>query len=407
MKNESDAIELIEKAIEAAQKSLPFQYLASSDQPNDYQDIWTIAKALGGALENHPAIPPTSGNRFFYGNQVLLIQGQQAKNLLDVAIARGAKGALDWYLKIRATTSTPVRIVGLVYGLHTQGPTEFSNGLTLIPVTHLTDSPNSVFFNREIIRAPGFNIPSAIIQEIPDAKSEDFGASYANFRAITDLMHKTINAFTLDDSASPILAQTWPEFVDKDMELTAFGRGWNAQMSDGAHPRQGININAQALRWVEKYLGLPQAVQDACDVALARLNVARRRYTAGDKAIDGAICLESLLSGGGKGELTYKLSVRTALLLGKKIEERRAIMKDVKDFYSLRSDVVHGGRKVEKERDRRVAETGLAHCLSTLRAVVESKAVPDPASWELTGGPNWNRFDDATDSTGIASVSTS
>lgn len=60
-----------------------------------------------------------------------------------------------------------------------------------------------------------------------------------------------------------------------------------------------------------------------------------------DKILDLMICLESLLQDN-PAELRFRLSIRTALLIGEKNEEKNRIYKIVKEGYDVRSDTVHG-----------------------------------------------------------------
>jgi Apea-like HEPN len=129
------------------------------------------------------------------------------------------------------------------------------------------------------------------------------------------------------------------------------------------------------------------------DVALDRLNLARRRRSPGDKAIDAGICLEALLGDDSPQELTYKLRLRAALLLGTTLDERRKIRDDVRDLYDLRSSVVHGRVRRPKDTllDGQHASRGLEICTQAVRAIVQRNARPDFAAWELTGGPPDNK----------------
>jgi len=54
--------------------------------------------------------------------------------------------------------------------------------------------------------------------------------------------------------------------------------------------------------------------------------------------------------------------------------------------------VVHGSVDKKPVTNQKVAEKGLELCLSALRAVIESREVPQPEVWELTGGSAANRF---------------
>ena len=57
-----------------------------------------------------------------------------------------------------------------------------------------------------------------------------------------------------------------------------------------------------------------------------------------------AIALESLLLGGkNKTDVTYKVSTRCAHLLGKNLEAKKRIRKQMNDLYGVRSSIVHAG----------------------------------------------------------------
>jgi hypothetical protein len=58
--------------------------------------------------------------------------------------------------------------------------------------------------------------------------------------------------------------------------------------------------------------------------------------------VNALTALEALLLNGSKTELTYRLSMRIAHLLGADATSRKALFDDMKDFYDLRSMVVHG-----------------------------------------------------------------
>ena len=67
------------------------------------------------------------------------------------------------------------------------------------------------------------------------------------------------------------------------------------------------DVDKDAIEWVERYLHLADEVIPQCDIAIERLNLARRQHSPGNQAIEGARCLEALLSGpDGRQEITYK-----------------------------------------------------------------------------------------------------
>ncbi|NIM99387.1 MAG: hypothetical protein GTO24_15350 [candidate division Zixibacteria bacterium] len=66
-------------------------------------------------------------------------------------------------------------------------------------------------------------------------------------------------------------------------------------------------------------------------------------YTPRDSVLDIMICLENLFLRGTHQELSYKLAMRMAHLLGGNVDERSSIFQFVNEAYSLRSKIVHGG----------------------------------------------------------------
>ena len=90
-----------------------------------------------------------------------------------------------------------------------------------------------------------------------------------------------------------------------------------------------LKVDDAVLDWAERYLKMEGPLRRSMDIALDRLNLARRRRSPGDQAIDSGICLEALLGDDSPQELTYKLKLRAALLLGSTVTERREIREAV------------------------------------------------------------------------------
>jgi hypothetical protein len=91
-------------------------------------------------------------------------------------------------------------------------------------------------------------------------------------------------------------------------------------------------------------------------------------YTPRDSFLDIMICLENLLLKGTHQELTYKLAMRMAHLLGGDVHERSNLFQFIKEAYSLRSKIVHGGdiRNLSEEylfRVRDIARKSIKYLL--------------------------------------------
>jgi hypothetical protein len=391
MTTDEEIIKLIEQLQEPAANSFHYEYVAREERPKDVLPIWDVAKPLKEAMDAHPEFAEPQ-SKSFLGKHIGFFNYDQSVNLLRVATREGAIGALAWYRRVLATKCTAMRVVAEVYGLWVHERHTFSNGVTLLPALQLPDSPNSLALKQPMPLRLGIDFPVAVMCELDHVSDEDHEIGHKRFLEILDSMRKMVAAFVLADNAAPTVAAGWQDFADTELQAAEYGRSWMTSLHEGRLPNHPANVTDEMLDWVEKYLQLPPAVANACDVSIARLNLARRRVAPGDKAIDGSVCLEALLSGRSRGELTHKVSVRTALLLGRTLLERQEIAEKVRKFYGLRSDVVHGGASKKEAANREIAEEGLSLCVAALRNVVASGQEPAPDLWELTGGPSWNRY---------------
>jgi hypothetical protein len=265
--------------------------------------------------------------------------------------------------------------------------------VTLMPLAELPPSENARVAIAQNQMPPdqtlGIFFPpigaTLVVTQVPglDQSSDTLG------HPVPQNMVNTIRAFALVNGAAPVLGASWIEFVNPDLVRAEIGRKWTGTSFEGALWRLSpIEITADALQWVDKYLQLQPAVRNSCNVAIDRLILARRRQSPGNAAIEGAICLEALLGDESTQELTYKLKLRAALLLASKLEERREIVKAINDFYDLRSKTVHGRIPKAKDMQRNVfrANKGLEICAAALREIVQRNRKFVPQDWELSGG---------------------
>ncbi|MFQ5819346.1 MAG: hypothetical protein ACE5I5_05105 [Candidatus Heimdallarchaeota archaeon] len=79
------------------------------------------------------------------------------------------------------------------------------------------------------------------------------------------------------------------------------------------------------------------------NIAIRRFNDAYERERLEDKLIDHMIAFEALyFKEGEMGEFRHKLAVRSARFLKQSYEDRKEIIRQMKEFYDKRSKIVHG-----------------------------------------------------------------
>ena len=98
-----------------------------------------------------------------------------------------------------------------------------------------------------------------------------------------------------------------------------------------------------------------------------------------DRLIDLRIALEALYIDSERGELSFRLALTAARHLGADIDERRAIQRSLREFYTLTSRAVHGVA-ISRLKDTNVAliEQATKLCRDGILKIVETK---DRRNW--------------------------
>jgi hypothetical protein len=92
--------------------------------------------------------------------------------------------------------------------------------------------------------------------------------------------------------------------------------------------------------------------------------------------LDYSVALESLFAEG-KDQISFKLRLFCALFIGESYKERKEIFKSIGDFYSIRSNIVHGNKaKITEEKFKLIERIGLYLNKSIIKSC-GSKIDPD------------------------------
>jgi hypothetical protein len=361
-------------------------------------DISEVTAPIFAALAAHPVFGP-GRNIFFAHKQLNLHPHWMPEPLLRMMLRSDARSAVAWLYRVFKIERADLRMVAAVHGLDVQQPVSLSNGVHLLPLTTEPDSTNFRALARRQYQEIRWTMdiawafpPTIAVFDMRDVAASTDPGEAANDNALGAILDAA-RAFTLIDRAAPVVGTSWIDFVDPELEAAEVGQSRMGARFEGSLSQFApLKVDDEAIDWAERYLRMGAPLRGKMDVALDRLNLARRRHSPGDQAIDGSICLEALLSDDSPQELTYKLQLRAALLLGATLPERCEIRQAVNDLYKLRSKVVHGRVRKPKEAmlDAQRASRGLEICTQAVRAIVQRNAPPDFPTWELTGGPHDN-----------------
>jgi len=110
---------------------------------------------------------------------------------------------------------------------------------------------------------------------------------------------------------------------------------------------------------------------DKIRIAIRRiLSAINERRNPIDGFIDTIISWENLF--GGNAELSYRISISIAKLLGKETEDRLVIQKEIVKYYTERSKIVHGVSEVNMENIREKRDECLAITLEVVKELYEN-----------------------------------
>lgn len=102
---------------------------------------------------------------------------------------------------------------------------------------------------------------------------------------------------------------------------------------------------------LKKFITLDRKFKDKLSVSIENFNGYSSASTNVERAISLRTCLESIfLDDGNKEQLRYRLGLRGALFLGSNLEEKKKIMKILKDTYDITSSAVHEGKLSDKQK---------------------------------------------------------
>ena len=112
-------------------------------------------------------------------------------------------------------------------------------------------------------------------------------------------------------------------------------------------------------------LDLKKTFNRKLDIAISRLRSSYLKTSEEDSFLDLVIGIETLLSDDDKGELTYKLSVRVAVLLNKFADYKPLnpyeIYTAMKKIYAYRSAIVHGKAEKEVEKSKNIELSNITY----------------------------------------------
>ncbi|MCE9529171.1 MAG: hypothetical protein K8R36_24250 [Planctomycetales bacterium] len=245
-----------------------------------------------------------------------------------------------------------------LWGVRVDSRLDIANGISVRKFRDLPVSETKQSIHHEYCHSRGWMAvdkleepPSAIVKSLllsplfVENPPDNAKKSHQEYFATESELNRAALALTATAPSAPVTGFVWVSFVEPRLEALRSGFGWHAKAPEilPVSSAAVTLLQREAAEFVPLFLQLTGKDRDRMEVALTRLNMAFRRHSIGDQALDSAIAIESLLVDD-PGENTHKVSVRTGLLYPGNTDQKLRASNIIRALYKARSSVAHAGR---------------------------------------------------------------
>lgn len=313
--------------------------------------------------------------------------------------------AVTWLEKILTTKQATGFSIMAVWGVRVDRAVQMGNNVSLVPIGELPDSYQKRWIlekdwlqsQLDSMPMPCMDAPTAaLIAEMVIDPLFIYGETDKPvdvWQSNRELLDDARLALSMLGPCAPLQACSWFNFKDPDIADAQIGVSRSSTHIEIMPIKIGQPevLDAElASSLVGKYLSLDGSVKQRLRVALERLNQGLRRFRPGDQAMEISVALETLLADGGT-ENTYKIGLRTALLLGGDTATRQENRAIVGGAYVMRSALVHSGTvpneikvpRLGKIPADEVAMRAAKICGEVIQCIINRGHIPEWFEFEL------------------------
>jgi len=321
-----------------------------------------LSEPLKNLLDQQDGFKDGSGYMIWQGDNIGT--GFHTSEIAKALVRRVESGqspeqAVQWLEHVLATQEADGFLVMTLWGIEVPNSIQFSSDISLVS---FTDSPPS-WAKNWIIQATNkwddnplvpmlsrITPPTVLVKKVRISPLLTPANTKKTHRKPTkpspsEQLESVRLALTCMGPCAPTQAAMWFHFEDTDIQAAVF------HSAVTTHPLEIIPqfhepsiriIDPETASIINSLLELPDNVKKRVNIALDRLNRSIRRHNIGDKSLDLAIAIETLLAEN-SGENTYKVGLRAGLLDQGTQDSRMHTRATISALYSIRSAVVHNG----------------------------------------------------------------
>ena len=363
-----------------------------------------ILDPLAAAIEGCDVYKAIVGKPIFSGfSGVVIFASTLAAPLLyraEPEYRMGIAGAIAWFKKVLTTTHAAGNYEVAVWGIKPDTKVEIAKGCLLQPYDAAPDSSLKRRI-KDLTRkswdgavwhsARFFGVPGAIMTQTV-AAFPYLGRPDLSFQELHRLDEETKDLLAFLQASvtgNPLVGASWFSYEDQELDFNSHENhlSWCVpEVEPIVREHALVKVDGLSETTVA-FFKLPQDYREKVIRSADRFVLSQCRHQRIDRILDLAIAFE-IMTGGGKGDNAppgWKVSVRSAQLIGGALAYRQKVRDALSSLYRFRNAGSHGGSPKAAE----VAEQDAVfnECSSIYRVLVDSVlalgTTPDWPSIEL------------------------
>lgn len=350
-----------------------------------------IEDELLEVIKEIPEFTIFDGKLFNCGSQAQRVELEQiVKWLLYSTHRYGVDKTLDNLNKYFEIDGNPLYEVQLVSGIEVEQEVELIDNTWLVPFDKIPDCWQKNYYSPDSYKFPDnkYCSKAAILRKTKSSPKSYHQDEGHKMLLETDIqLSDFCEILTLVGPSAPYPTTYWT--ILEEIVPLKLVTGLSDRMSSLSYLVYKYEPEDYALakNIVKSYLSLSGDLKNSLLLSIKRLNMAQRRNSMENKAIDLGIALEILLlKDRGKHELiAFPFRLRGAWFLGEDIKRRRVIYDLLQAIYDCRSSAVHSGKlkKVKYKIDgkdvqlTKLFEEGFNLCAELITKIIKERKYPD------------------------------
>jgi len=369
----------LKNAVRAYRVKIPRPTLISSPDP-------TILDPLSAAIRECRAFQAVAGHVLYSGGAGPVLDAP----LLSTHLFQRAEwkeefdSAVEWLFRVLTTKETRGFFNAAVWGLSVDKEIKLSECRRVIPFeklpdsfmkTRITERAKPCYDGSAWLSHTYFDLPRVAFVE--DVETFPYiGTDGACFRKIAQLEYETRDLWVIIEAASvghPLAIGCWFEYADRDLDLAEWQNTITWILPE-IHPRiskittvSGVAISQD----LSAYKSLPNNLQVDLLRSMNRFTLSQCRHQITDRILDLTLAFEIAVSGkSDQAPPSWKVSVRSAQLIGGTLQVRQSNRKKINDLYRLRNKATHGSNLKDHETAKQQGIVG--DCSELYQKLIQS-----------------------------------